>query len=198
MPKTAHPLYKTWLTMIQRCSHPANPQWNNFGGKGIAVCEAWNAFDGFLAWAKDRPPGSRLTRIDDSKGYSPENCRWAAANSQKEKAVEFEGVKLAVSEWALRLGMPKSTLLARLRSKSVEDAFGAPFPGQSFHISYSGMMNGKEVKDLKSREFKSLEECLEYWRACIEKSKDEPGTKAIRLLNGTETVLESSRCKGEK
>ena len=184
-------MYKAWLAMIQRCSQPANPQWENFGGKGIAVCEAWKTFGGFLAWAKEKPPGNRLTRIDEGKGYSPENCRWSAANSQKEKVVEFEGVTLAVSEWARRLGMPKATLLARLRSKSVEDAFGAEFPGQSFRISYSGMMGGKEVKDRMSREFRSLGECLGYWKACIEKSKGEPGEKNIKLLNGTKTVLEA-------
>jgi hypothetical protein len=187
-PKTKHPLYKSWLAMIQRCSQPGNPQWKNFGGKGIAVCEAWKTFDGFLQWAKDKPPGSRLTRIDDGKGYAPENCTWAAANSQKEKMVKFEGTMLTVSEWARRLGMPKAALLARLRAKSVEDAFGAPFKGQSFRISYSGMMNGKEAKNLMSKEFKSLDECLEYWKACIEKAKGEPGTKSIKLLNGTETV----------
>ena len=50
------------------------------------------------------------------------------------------------------------------------------------------MMNGKEAKNLMSKEFKSLDECLEYWKACIEKAKGEPGTKSIKLLNGTETV----------
>ena len=62
---------------------------------------------------------------------------------------------------------------------------------QSFRISYSGMMGGKEVKDLMSREFGSLGECLENFRACVEKAKGEAGTKTIRLLNNADTVLEA-------
>ena len=75
---TSHYLYDRYAKMINRCQNPSAIQYKYYGGKGIEVCESWlNSFDNFLT---DMEPsftdGLELDRIDNSKGYSPQNCRW--------------------------------------------------------------------------------------------------------------------------
>lgn len=79
--KTA--LYRTWYAMKARCNDPRHHAFYRYGGRGIDVCEAW-ASD-FTAFARDmgpRPPNTSIDRIDNSRGYSPDNCRWTDAKTQ--------------------------------------------------------------------------------------------------------------------
>lgn len=80
----SHPLYSRWSAMKDRCDNPNNPNWINYGGRGITYCESWKDFKHFLLdMESSYREGLSLNRIDNAKGYSPENCNWATEKAQK-------------------------------------------------------------------------------------------------------------------
>lgn len=83
-----HSLYTTWESMRARCNNPNDPNFKNYGARGITVCERWNDFANFLADVGSRPIGLVLDRIDNDGNYSPENIRWTDwSTSNKNKRV---------------------------------------------------------------------------------------------------------------
>lgn len=77
-----HPLYSTWLSMRQRCNTKTTWSYPYYGGRGITVCPEWDNFWQFVADMGKRPEGHTLDRIDNDKGYSADNCRWATKKEQ--------------------------------------------------------------------------------------------------------------------
>jgi hypothetical protein len=77
-------VYRRWSGMIQRCKNPKSHIWKYYGGRGITVCERWSGKDGFKNFYTDmgEPNGLTLDRKDGSRGYSPDNCRWATWKEQ--------------------------------------------------------------------------------------------------------------------
>lgn len=116
-------LYKVHSGIIGRCTNPDNGQWRNYGGRGITVCESWRAFPPFGVWALSNgyKPGLSIDRIDNEKGYSPDNCRWTNQKEQMRntrrclKVSAFGEVK-TVAAWVddSRCLVSKACLLFRI------------------------------------------------------------------------------------
>ena len=76
--------YRSWRAMKGRCLNPNDPAYKRYGGRGISIDPLWLSFETFLADMGARPEGTTLDRIDNDKGYSPDNCRWAT-NAQQNR-----------------------------------------------------------------------------------------------------------------
>lgn len=78
-------LYRVWSSMKNRCNNKNNPEYKNYGGRGITVCELWQRdFESFEEWAINNgyADGLTLDRINVNGNYEPNNCRWATRKVQ--------------------------------------------------------------------------------------------------------------------
>jgi hypothetical protein len=125
VPRDLRPKLKgCYSNMLRRCTNPASALWPSYGGRGISVCAEWLGQDGrksFYDWAMDNGFAKDLSldRIDNSQGYSPDNCRWTnhktqMNNTRRNRMVEWEGQLLTLSAVAHIFGVPSYMIRYRL------------------------------------------------------------------------------------
>lgn len=125
-------VYRTWHMMLQRCTNPKNPAYASYGGRGITVCEEWKSFMPFYTDMGDPKPFFTLDRIDNSLGYTKDNCRWATKKQQGNNRrsnlyISFNGEKKTLSEWSDTTGLATHCIRSRLKSGwSVEKTLTTP------------------------------------------------------------------------
>lgn len=114
--------YRAWRSMISRCRNPKASSYALYGGRGIAVCERWSVFDRFLDDMGLKPgPSYSLDRIDNDKGYGPDNCRWVPLSEQSGNrrcclAIVAFGETNNVAAWARKTGIGESTIRLRIKA----------------------------------------------------------------------------------
>lgn len=131
---TDSPLYKTYHSMHSRCERKNHKYYKIYGGRGVTVCDEWSGKEGFYnfhKWAQSSGwrPGLTLDRIDNDRGYGPDNCRWATRTEQTRNRrttlfFEYRGMKLTIKEIAESEKISDSMLRYRLIDKkmSLRDA----------------------------------------------------------------------------
>ena len=114
-------LYRIWANMKTRCTNKNSPDYIRYGARGIVVCKEWLNFLHFKEWAVANGYSDELTldRIDNNKGYCPENCRWVnrqiqCNNTRRNKYIVYKGVTKTVAQWARLLRVPYCVLYTRL------------------------------------------------------------------------------------
>lgn len=110
------PTYNSWRGMKDRCLNPRHKFFSYYGGAGITVCDKWMSFKGFVDDMGEAEPGHEIDRIDGTKGYYKENCRWTSkshnnANRRGWGKSGFKGVYLRPSgRWAAVVHADKRTI----------------------------------------------------------------------------------------
>jgi len=129
---SGHSSYKTWKAMISRCHNPTDKDFPEYGARGISVCARWHELAEFIQDMGEKPEGHSLERIDNSKGYGPENCRWATpaeqgANKRNNNVLIIGGVQIHLAGAARMFGLTETTIRRRLESgMTAEQAVNTP------------------------------------------------------------------------
>lgn len=121
--KTKERLHRIWKNMKQRCTNPNFPDYKKYGARGITICVEWkDSFQAFYDWSISNGYCNDLTidRIDNDKGYSPDNCRWADketqdSNKRTNRYITYKGVTKTATQWAKVLGVHPESILSRMR-----------------------------------------------------------------------------------
>jgi len=132
-------LYNAWQNMKARCYRKSAREFENYGGRGITVCDEWkNDYKSFRTWAFDNgyianlPHGEMtLDRINVNGNYEPSNCRWISNKKQQNNkrynaTYEYKGETFTLAEWSEKLGICYKTLQKRIDKWGVERAFSEP------------------------------------------------------------------------
>lgn len=118
--------------MLRRCDNPSDKRWHRYGGRGIIVCDRWaNSFEAFVADMGPRPEGLSVERLDNNRGYGPDNCRWGtcteqARNTIRNRKVTLFGLTAPLVFWTEAFDLSYHMVKKRLnRGWSDAQAFGA-------------------------------------------------------------------------
>jgi hypothetical protein len=126
-------LYNIWTQMNQRCVNQNLEHYDNYGGRGISVCDEWKKFEVFAEWAKKNgyKDGLTIDRMDVNGNYEPDNCKWSTdveqqRNKRNNRHITINSQTKTIAEWAEISGLPYKTLQRRLYTGCIEEELLAP------------------------------------------------------------------------
>ena len=118
-------LYREWAGIISRCENKSSTSYSRYGEVGISVCYEWHDFECFCEWSLLNGYSDNLTidRINNDKGYQPDNCRWStiieqANNKSTNIFITYENETHTLTEWSRIYNINKDCLYARYKRNS--------------------------------------------------------------------------------
>ena len=154
-------LQEIFHSMKQRCYNPNAKSYKHYGGRGIVICDEWlSSSKTFYNWSNDNgyKEGLTIDRIDNNKGYSPENCRWVSAkvqanNKRNNRVITYKGETKTLAEWCEVLDLDYDVIEHRLSRSNwnAEKAFNTRKNAYIIMIDYNGKSQSlyKWSKELK-------------------------------------------------
>jgi len=119
--------YYIWAEMIQRCFTPTHKRFNDYGGRGITVCNRWRDFQNFLSDMGEKPESKSLDRMDNNGNYEPGNCRWATKdeqinNTRQNVYIDIGEIRITMKQFSRAYGIPYARFryLYRTRKMSID------------------------------------------------------------------------------
>ena len=130
-------IYDIWMCMKNRCNNPNDKRWQNYGGRGITICDEWmdgkNGHNNFVAWALSHGYNDDLSidRIYNNGNYDPSNCRWSTAkrqnrNTRVTRYIDYKGSRMCIADVADITGINASTLRSRIKYGWSNDRLFSP------------------------------------------------------------------------
>ena len=119
MSKTS--FYGSWYNMKSRCTNPNYTNSYLWKGRGITYDPKWEKFINFYNdMFSSYKEGLSIDRMDNDKGYSKENCRWATMKEQQNNRrnnhiIEFKGIRDTLMNWSRYFGVNRRTITQRLK-----------------------------------------------------------------------------------
>lgn len=165
-------IYWCWKAIKQRCLNPKCSAYHNYGARGITVCDEWKTFEPFLEWCLSNgwKKGLDIDRIDNDKGYSPDNCRYVTRkqgtnNRRMTIYISVNGCTKPLTEWADETDIPATTVLAWVHKHGkeyaafrIKDALDNGYIKRNYSYSHT-----KRVLYLdENKIFNSVKEASEY------------------------------------
>lgn len=122
--------HNSFRSMKERCYDKKSSSYKNYGARGIRVCARWMMprGDGFRNFLKDmgtRPLGNyTLDRIDNNRGYSKGNCKWATRGEQSKNRraniyITVNRETMILKDWCRKLGLSYGTMLDRITNRGM-------------------------------------------------------------------------------
>lgn len=153
-------LYRIYQNILARTERrKTDRSFKYYGERGIKMCDEWrNSFKSFQEWsmANGYSDNLEIDRIDNNKGYSPDNCRWVdrynqIKNRSVSRMITYNGKTQLASEWAKEIGMNYKTFLQRLDTLPINEVFEKPIKPHFLILEYDGRKQtirewGKELE----------------------------------------------------
>lgn len=129
-------IYTIWAGMLTRCTNLKQKSYKYYGGRKIKVCYRWsnnkNGFQNFYKDVGNPPKGKSLDRINNNKGYSPNNWKWSSPteqmrNTRRNHFISYNGKNLCFAEWEEITWIKQATIRRRIKAGwSIRDALTIP------------------------------------------------------------------------
>lgn len=150
-------LYKIWSNMKTRCHNPNVYAYNDYGGRGITVCDDWNNFVNFQEWALNNGYDENLTieRNDVNGDYCPENCSWITKSEQSDNRrtnimITYFNETHSLTSWCKILNLPYNIIHYRICQLHWDfwTAISTPLPAHYYDDCYDYDYSNEYYEDL--------------------------------------------------
>lgn len=145
-----HPNYATWAGMKSRCNNPKNPNYKNYGARGIRYCAEWEHFANFCSDMGVKPSSAHsIERIDNDGPYEPTNCKWATRGEQSLNRRLFSNSSTKLPGVHRR----GSRYIAKYRGVKISGSFETPELAYEARLTFKALCESGDARaaDMRSR-----------------------------------------------